>query len=250
MTAARDDDVAADLYGRDPDDFVPERDRRVAELKAADEPELARRVAGLRKPVRSAWAVDQVALHDRDVLDAVLAAGDAVRAAAGADDPAARRTARRDLQDRVATARRRAAAHLERIGSDPAGHLPDVVQTLTTAAVDPDQRREVVAGRLVQPLGPAGFDALSGVDLPEGAGRDRDRDRRERRRARQELQERATALSRTARRAAARAERLRAEADEAAREAAKEQQRLARVEAELAELTPSGETGSDDQHHT
>lgn len=239
------DEVAAALYGSDPSDFVAERNRRVKELKAADQREVADRVGALRKPTLPAWAVDQVAIHDTDLLQAVLAAGDTAREAQTADDRQTRQDALRDLRTRVGEARSRAAEHLRRIDSDPAGHLEEIEQTLMAAAVDPDQREEVVAGRLTRPLPPPGFAALSGLAVggpvqapPEERGDDGERQRRLRevRAALDRLERHRTSAQREVEQAEQRAERLRREADEAADEAAQQRRHLGDVQKEVEDL--------------
>ena len=52
------DEIAGELYGVDPDAFVAARTAAVAGAKAAGDKALAREVATLRKPTRSAWLLN------------------------------------------------------------------------------------------------------------------------------------------------------------------------------------------------
>lgn len=74
-------EVAARLYALPPDAFVRARESLARELAAADDPRAAA-VRKLRRPVGSAWVLDRLAVAEREKVDALAAAGDALRAAA------------------------------------------------------------------------------------------------------------------------------------------------------------------------
>src|SRR6478736_6685161 len=88
-----DDEVDA-LYGLPLDAFVPERDALAKRLRADKRREEADAVKALRKPSVAAWAANQVLRSQPGQRDALLEAGDALRAAqedllAGRGDAAA-----------------------------------------------------------------------------------------------------------------------------------------------------------------
>src|SRR5215472_15754045 len=59
--------------------FVAERDRLAAELRAAGDEEGARQLARRRRPTTSAWTVNQLYWHARDAFDPLLAAAARMR---------------------------------------------------------------------------------------------------------------------------------------------------------------------------
>ncbi len=74
-------DEAERLYGLPLDEFIAERDAAAKALRRAGEREDAAAVAKLPKPTPAAWAANQVARSEPDILDGFLEAGAALRAA-------------------------------------------------------------------------------------------------------------------------------------------------------------------------
>ena len=136
-----------DLYGLDPEEFVPARDAIVRELKKTDR-EAAARVAKLRKPTVAAWGVNVVAREHPQQIAALLTAGERLRVA---QDAALRGDAG---ALRKATAERRAAVAavadlVARVLGDRASAQAGAVSaTLEAATVDQDVADLVRAGRL------------------------------------------------------------------------------------------------------
>jgi hypothetical protein len=161
-----DDEVDA-LYGLPLDAFVPERDALAKRLRADKRREDADAVKALRKPSVAAWAANQVLRSQPGQRDALLEAGDALRAAqedllAGRGDAAAARAAgeaeRRAVGDLVAAAR-----GLAREGGFPTATVLDRVrETLHAAATDDEARAEVEAARITRERRPAAFAGLEG----------------------------------------------------------------------------------------
>ena len=161
-----DDEVDA-LYGLPLDAFVPERDALAKRLRADKRREDADAVKALRKPSVAAWAANQVLRSQPGQRDALLEAGDALRAAqedllAGRGDAAAARAAgeaeRRAVGDLVAAAR-----GLARVGGFPTATVLDHVrETLHAAATDDEARAEVEAARITRERRPAAFAGLEG----------------------------------------------------------------------------------------
>src|SRR4051794_31940921 len=78
-------EIVDELYGAPLGEFIPRRDAAARALRKEKRREEADAVKALRKPALSAWAVNQLARSDRESLDALLAAGAALRQARGGD---------------------------------------------------------------------------------------------------------------------------------------------------------------------
>nr|MBA2626066.1 hypothetical protein [Acidimicrobiia bacterium] len=75
-------DAAVDeLYELDPAAFVPARDALAKRLVAEGEPAEAKEVRARRRPTLVAWAANQLVRRDRAAVEALLAAGNRLRAA-------------------------------------------------------------------------------------------------------------------------------------------------------------------------
>jgi len=72
---------ADDLYGLDPAAFTAARNALVKRLKASGRRDDADTVAGLRRPAPAAWALNQVARTEPDLVDDALSAGADLRRA-------------------------------------------------------------------------------------------------------------------------------------------------------------------------
>jgi len=80
----RDADLASaaeELYALSPGDFTAARDERAAEARAAGDRDLAQAIGGLRRPVVSAWLVNQLAREARDQVAELVALGESLRQA-------------------------------------------------------------------------------------------------------------------------------------------------------------------------
>ena len=215
------DEVAGRLYGLPLEDFTRERDAAARELRKAKERDAAAAVAKLPKPSQGSWAANTLARERRDLVDALLDAGDGLRAAqeeavagkgaaALRDAAAAEREAVEALVD--------AAKELKPAGRKPTAQTLDRLRTtLHAAATDDDVRTALDQGRLVEDASGAGaWGLVAGGDAPAVAPR------RERKKA-------APRKGAEDREAAARERKEREERLEAERE------RRAQLEAELRE---------------
>jgi hypothetical protein len=229
-------------------EFTAARNELARQLKRANQVDTAARVRSLVKPSVPTWTINQLSRREPTAIQALLAAGDALRKA---QERLLRKGATADLF-RAAAAQEREAielltrhAHtlLKDAGRPPTPTMLErIARTLHAAAVDEEAGRLLKAGRLIGELEPPGFQSLSGLELaPErGSPRaddelaERRRRREEQQRRRRSLQQKVRELERAARdaegeetravAAAAEARRLadraRAAADEAARELA------------------------------
>lgn len=152
------DDVARELYDGSPEDFVAGRKSRAAEAKAAGDRDLAKQIAELRRPTRSAWIVNLLSFQAADELSGLLDLGAALA-------EAQQRLSGNDLRQ-LSRQRSAAISALVRRGSQLAqvrGHKPseatlrEVTDTLQAALSDPEVAETVRQGRLTQPQSYGGF---------------------------------------------------------------------------------------------
>src|ERR687895_2090311 len=148
------DEAAGRLYGLPLEDFTRERDALARELRKAKERDTAAVIAKLPKPSQAAWAANRLARERRDLIDDLLAAGDALREAqeaalsgGGADALRDAAAAERRAVDALVTA----AKELRPSGRKPSETTLDRLRnTLHAAAADDEVRAALDAGRLVE----------------------------------------------------------------------------------------------------
>jgi hypothetical protein len=213
-------DTVDELYGAPPDEFIARRDARAKELRGSDRA-AADAVKKLRKPSVSAGAVNQLVRRAPDDVEALLAAGEALRQAQlGGGDRDAIRAAARDEREAV----ERLVGQAGKLSS---AALEEVRETLHAAATDEEAREQVRRGVLTeakQAVGLGGFGAVAPGPAPartqgkrrpqkkdeKAAQAERQREREaeaERKRAARERVKEARAALRDAEKALARAER-------------------------------------------
>ena len=81
-------EATAELYGSDPEEFTERRTALASQARAAGDRAAAKEIAGLRKPTRSAWMINQLVRADPGVAGQLTGLGDELRAAAAALDGA------------------------------------------------------------------------------------------------------------------------------------------------------------------
>ena len=162
-----------ELFTAPPEGFTEARNALAKYLKDQGDAGSARRVGALRKPVRSAGAVNRLAHEDRSAVEELLQVGEQLRLAqrralSGGDAEELRRRAeeRRKL---VTELTRRAARDL---GKDPTpAVVEEVAATLEAASADEEAARQVLEGRLSKPIArPAGFGDVAGLQVVSGTG--------------------------------------------------------------------------------
>src|SRR5918912_1357922 len=159
-------DDADDLYGLALDAFVPERDALAKRLRAEGDRAAADEVKALRKPSVAAWAVNQAVRSQPKAARALWDAGDALIAAqdellGGSGDAAALRAAVEGERAAVDALVDAARGLLTSEGGDLGeATLERVRETLHAAAIDPEAREEVAAGRATRELAHTGMGAF------------------------------------------------------------------------------------------
>ncbi|MEV3961491.1 hypothetical protein AB0M34_11410 [Nocardia sp. NPDC050193] len=151
-------EVAADLYGLAPAEFVAARDARAGAAKKSGDRELAAAITALRKPTVAAWAVNTLVRAAPREVDALLRLGAELRTAQRQLSGARLRELtrqRRQVVDALAERAGRVAAGQGRPVSEPV--LRQVSETLTAALADSDIAEQVRAGTLATAQSYAGF---------------------------------------------------------------------------------------------
>lgn len=151
-----------ELYQGDLAAFVAARNALAKALKRPD-------LKTLEKPTAPAWAVNQLFWHDRAVFDRLVEASDALRAAhrdalsgQPADLRGAETTHRAALREALSGAQRALTGG----GHAASPATLDAIRRTLEALPHPEAH-----GRLVQPLAPAGLEALAGLTVTPAAAR-------------------------------------------------------------------------------
>lgn len=131
------EDAKAELYEADPDGFTARRQELADHAREAGQPAVAKQIAALRKPTRSAWVVNRLVRSDPEVRSRLDALGADLREAADGVRLRELTTARSRLVDELTR------AALASLPAPPAALREEVSATLDAAIADPE-----VAGRL------------------------------------------------------------------------------------------------------
>ena len=151
------------LYGLPPAEFTSARESLAKKLRADGDGAEAARVKTLRKPTAAAAVVNRLARDERMNVRALLTAGERLRDA----QASLLRGGPPDAVHKAANDERKAIAALLRAArKDSPGDavLRRVEETLRAAAVDEEARRLLELGRLTRELEPVGF-GLTGMTI-------------------------------------------------------------------------------------
>ncbi|QEE60206.1 hypothetical protein FVA74_00495 [Salinibacterium sp. dk2585] len=158
--------AGAELYGMPLGEFTARRTALSREAKASGDKELAKAIAGLRKPTTSAWVVNMLARHRADRVDEIAALGEELRDAQDALDAPRLRELGKQRSALVRQVTREAVAVAEGLGTEASAAVSgEVAQTLQTAMIDADAAALVASGTLVKPLTAAGWGIEEGGDV-------------------------------------------------------------------------------------
>jgi hypothetical protein len=241
------------LFALPLDEFTAARNELARRLKQEGDAEAAEQVRALAKPSVAAWAINQLARADPDDVRSLLNVGARLRSAQerslrgerAADEVRAAQAEERDVL-RALTQR---VGELLRDAGRPAtgATLDRVSSTLRAAALTEPGRTLLREGRLTGDVEVSGFDAFAGIDVPASrrkrAAKDGD-DLAERRRRKRELERQRRALVKRLGQLETRADaaerearRARIAADEAEAVAAERRREADAAAAELEELS-------------
>jgi hypothetical protein len=149
-------EAVAELYASGPDEFIERRAELAARARSCGRAAQAKQIAGLRKPTRSAWIINQLVRSDPSVGAQLADLGEQLRAAQSSLDGAALRDLslqRRQLVDALA----RQAFTVAGQPSPPAATRDEVTATLAAALADPQVADRVRAGTLDRAAHAEGF---------------------------------------------------------------------------------------------
>jgi DNA repair exonuclease SbcCD ATPase subunit len=152
------DEIAAELYGLPPEEFIAARAARSKEARSAGNRELATKVAALRKPTVAAWATNQLVREHEDEIGLLLDLGEELRAGMQGLTGDELRTLTRRRHALVAALLSQAQALAEASGRRLA---PDAVggvrASLEATLADQGSADALRVGVLAEPLEVAGF---------------------------------------------------------------------------------------------
>lgn len=158
--------VTDELYGLDPDEFMAARTAAATTAKAAGDKTTATAIGRLRRPTRSAWAVNLLSRYAAGELSGLLELGDALAAAQESlSGPDLRRLSTQRNQVVNAVTRQAAALAADRGQPLAEATRTEVATTLQAALADADARALVTAGRLAKAQTYSGF----GLGLATGS---------------------------------------------------------------------------------
>jgi hypothetical protein len=157
--------AAAELYEADPDEFTQRRQDLAAQAREAGEPAVAKQIAGLRKPTRSAWVVNRLVRADPQVTARLAALAAELRDGPSMDGTRIREltTARSRLVDELT----RQALQVSDLPAPPAALREEVSATLDAAIADPGVAANL--GTLVRAAHWAGFGLDPMTSFPAAA---------------------------------------------------------------------------------
>src|ERR1035441_6641835 len=158
-------DAVAELYEADPDRFTERRQELVTSAREAAQAAVAKQIAGLRKPTRSAWVVNRLVRADPQVASRLAALAAELRAEPSMDGARIREltAARGRLVDELT----RQALQVSDLPAPPAALREEVTATLDAAIADPEGAANL--GTLVRAAHWAGFGLAPVAALPDAA---------------------------------------------------------------------------------
>jgi len=152
-----------ELYSVDPDEFTERRSALAAQARTTDKT-VARDIAALRKPTRSAYALNRLVRSDPEVAARLAELGDDLRSAQESLDGARMRelsTLRRGMVEELADQAFQATGQ----PASAAGLREEVVSTLNAAVADDSVVAQLGSGTLLRPARWDGFGFASPPEL-------------------------------------------------------------------------------------
>jgi len=159
------EDALDELYASDPSAFVAIRKRLSAVLRDAGDKAGAKVLQNARRPSTSAWALNQVARSEPELVESLLDASRALYAAQtrGSNKPEALRDAIRAHRDALDAATAAATAVLGSRAND--AFRGEIVSTLRAVSTDEEIERQLRTGRLIRDASSSGFPDAAGLTL-------------------------------------------------------------------------------------
>jgi hypothetical protein len=154
-----------ELYGTDPAEFVTVRKRLAATLREGGDKADAKVLQAARRPSTSAWALNQLARSEPDLVESLLDASSALYAAQtrGSNQPDVLRDAIRAHREALDAATDAATAVLGPRAND--SFRNEIVSTLRAVSTDEETQRQLRTGRLIREASSSGFPDAVGLTL-------------------------------------------------------------------------------------
>jgi hypothetical protein len=157
------DDVADELYGVPPEEFVAARTEARDRARAAGDKQLAADIAALPKPATAAWVCNLLVHAQRAEIAQLVELGGMMREAQRSLSGEQMKELGRQRSQVVAALARQARALAHQRGHDISSAIAEQVEgTLRAAVADPDAGEALLGGRLTAPLS---YTGLGPVDL-------------------------------------------------------------------------------------
>jgi hypothetical protein len=157
--------ATAELYDADPDEFTQRRTDLVTHARDNGQPAVAKQIAALRKPTRSAWVVNRLARAHPEAATRLAELSDELRAGGNGARIRELTEARGRLIDELA----RQAFAAAGTPTPPAALREDVIATLSAALADPEVAASLAAGTMTRAQHWAGFGLVPLSDEPAPA---------------------------------------------------------------------------------
>jgi hypothetical protein len=152
------DEVADELYGTPPEDFIAVRKARQDEARDDGDKALATQIGALPKPSAAAWVCNLLVRAQREEIENLVELGDLLREAQeslAGDQLKALDVQRRQLVSALTRQARALAA--ERDHPVSTAVATQVEETLRAAMADPDAGQALLSGRLTSPMSYSGM---------------------------------------------------------------------------------------------
>jgi hypothetical protein len=169
-------DVADELYGLPPEEFIGAREARRKEARADGDRELARAIGKLRKPSTAAWVVNTLTRREPTEMTQLIDLGAALREAQGALEGDELKDLAQQRHRVVAALTRQARSLAQKLGRPVSDSVAAQIQdTLRAAIADEHAGQAVLSGRLLTPMSYTGMakvevsGAVADVGRPDGA---------------------------------------------------------------------------------
>lgn len=161
--------AATRLYAVVPGQFLATRAELARQARTGGEPATAKQIAVLRKPSVAAWTVNHLLRRDPDVVERLLAVGEALRSAQTRLDAAALKGLRAQRESALADVVRTAVRHAESAGQRiTTTTTNEVRQSAVAALASPDAAAAFGSGTLTRALSYSGFGE---VDIADAVAR-------------------------------------------------------------------------------
>jgi hypothetical protein len=154
-----------ELYDADPDEFTQRRTELVTQARDDGQSDVARKIAALRKPTRSAWVVNRLARAHPEAATRLAELADDLKAGGNGARIRELTEARGRLIDELA----RQAFAAAGTATPPAALREDVIATLSAALADPEVAASLAAGTMTRAAHWAGFGLVPLSDEPAPA---------------------------------------------------------------------------------